>query len=415
MKIFNKHSIGNKITSMVIIFVALALLVIGIAVTVLSINTENQQIEERMNLQLSQIITEVEQSLDNHSKVVSSLSTTIGITGTQLTVPEYNALLTQYVGLNADTYGAGVWFDYNGYQPGIKYFGPYAYRDGGTVSFAEALYSTDEYDFPNQEWYLAGKNDSDTVAWSAPYQDETLGISLVTATQGFYDSNKQFKGVVNPIVLITELFHKAELGDFDSEIPDAIISREDELGKLGLSFQKLSENIQENIATLEQISLGNLNVAVDVKSDQDVQSKSLIEVVENLKNLEAEVEMLTQSATDGHLSIRGDAAKFQGKYRDIVVGVNNTLDAVVEPLTMSAVYVDKISRGEIPAKITATYHGDFNTIKENLNACIDNINALVSDVEMLAQAATEGQLEIQADATKHSGDFRSIIEGLTIP
>ena len=225
MKIFNKHSIGNKITSMVIIFVALALLVIGIAVTVLSINTENQQIEERMNLQLSQIITEVEQSLDNHSKVVSSLSTTIGITGTQLTVPEYNALLTQYVGLNADTYGAGVWFDYNGYQPGIKYFGPYAYRDGGTVSFAEALYSTDEYDFPNQEWYLAGKNDSDTVAWSAPYQDETLGISLVTATQGFYDSNKQFKGVVNPIVLITELFHKAELGDFDSEIPDAIISR----------------------------------------------------------------------------------------------------------------------------------------------------------------------------------------------
>ena len=97
---------------------------------------------------------------------------------------------------------------------------------------------------------------------------------------------------------------------------------------LGLSFQKLSENIQENIATLEQISQGNLNVAIDVKSDQDVQSKSLIEVVENLKNLETEVEMLTQSATDGHLSIRGDATKFQGKYRDIVVGVNNTLDAV---------------------------------------------------------------------------------------
>mgnify|MGYP000650371868 CR=1 FL=1 len=108
---------------------------------------------------------------------------------------------------------------------------------------------------------------------------------------------------------------------------------------------------------------------------------------------------------------RGDAQSFKGGFKDIVVGVNNTLDAVVEPLTMSAVYVDKISRGEIPAKITAAYHGDFNTIKENLNACIDNINALVSDVEMLAQAATEGQLEIQADASQHSGDFRKIIEG----
>ena len=547
MKIFNKHSIGNKITSMVIIFVALALLVIGITVTALSINTENQQIEEQMNLQLSNTIGEIEQVLSTHSKAVSSLSTTIGVTGTQMAPSEYNKLLTQYVELTDDTYGVGVFYDYNAYLPEIKYFGPYAYRESSNIAYAEALFSTDDYDYPNQEWYTIGKDAGGKIAWSSPFKDEALGISMVTAASAFYDTNrnfkgvvtgdidlsslqqmvsdikigetgraflvdrtglyiadadvskamavnlledpnpslstlgeamlsgepgsgvfrddsgknniyyapipatgwtlaimepqselnapimalifqliglflltlivlsfiivKQVKGVVNPIVLITELFRKAELGDFDSEIPDAIINREDELGKLGLSFQKLSENIQENIATLEQISLGNLNVAVDVKSDKDIQSKSLIEVVDNLKNLETEVEMLTQSATDGHLSVRGDATKFQGKYRDIVVGVNNTLDAVVEPLNMSADYVNKISRGDIPEKITATYHGDFNTIKENLNSCIDNINALVSDVDMLAQAATEGQLEIQADATRHNGDFKKIIEG----
>jgi len=68
MKIFNKNSIGNKITSMVIIFVALALLVIGITVTVLSINNENRSIEEKMTLQLSNTINEIEQVLSNHSK-----------------------------------------------------------------------------------------------------------------------------------------------------------------------------------------------------------------------------------------------------------------------------------------------------------------------------------------------------------
>ncbi|MBU4440508.1 MAG: methyl-accepting chemotaxis protein, partial [Firmicutes bacterium] len=148
MKIFNKHSIGNKITSMVIIFVALALLVIGIAVIVLSINTENQQIEERMNLQLNNTISEIEQVLSNHSKATSSLGTTIGITGTQMTAPEYSNLLTQFVGLNDDTYGMGVFYDYNGYKPEIKYFGPYAYRDNASIAFAEALFSTDEYDYP---------------------------------------------------------------------------------------------------------------------------------------------------------------------------------------------------------------------------------------------------------------------------
>ncbi len=547
MKFFNKHSIGNKITSMVIIFVALALLVIGIVVTVLSINTENKQIEDQMNLQLSNTIGEIEQVLSNHSKAMIGLSKTIGVAGTQMIPAEYKDLLTQYVGINDTTYGVGVFYDYNAYQPELKYFGPYAYRDNETITFTEDLFSTDEYDYPHQEWYLVGKNAGDSIAWSAPFKDEALNISMVTAAVAAYDTNQNFRGVVtgdidlsslqqmvstikvgktgraflvdqtglyiadvdatkdmsvnlledpnaslsalgekilsgkpgsgvfnddagknniyyasipstgwtlaimepqselnqpimaliyqliglflltliilsfiiikqiksvvNPIILITELFHKAELGDFDSKIPETIISRKDELGQLGLSFQKLSENIQENIATLEQISLGNLEVAVDVKSDKDIQSKSLLHVMENLKNLETEVDMLTQSATNGHLSVRGNVDNFQGKYRDIVVRINNTLDAVVEPLNMSADYVNKISQGNIPPPITATYHGDFNTIKENLNSCIDNINALVTDVNMLAQAATDGQLEIQADATKHHGDFRKIIEG----
>lgn len=79
-----------------------------------------------------------------------------------------------------------------------------------------------------------------------------LILSLVIA--------KLVKDVVNPIVLITDLFHQAEGGDFDHTIPAAIIDRKDELGRLGQSFQQLSKNIQENIGNLEQIALGNLAI-----------------------------------------------------------------------------------------------------------------------------------------------------------
>ena len=37
--------------------------------------------------------------------------------------------------------------------------------------------------------------------------------------------------------------------------------------------------------------------------------------------------------------------------------------------------VDQISKGQIPEKITAAYAGDFNTIKENLNRCVEAVNA----------------------------------------
>ncbi len=93
-------------------------------------------------------------------------------------------------------------------------------------------------------------------------------------------------------------------------------------------------------------------------------------------------------------------------------GVNSTLDAVIGPLNVAANYVDQISKGAIPAKITDSYNGDFNTIKNNLNTCIDAVNALVADADMLSVAAVEGKLATRADASKHQGDFRKIVQGV---
>ncbi|SEP79350.1 Methyl-accepting chemotaxis protein, partial [Solimonas aquatica] len=66
----------------------------------------------------------------------------------------------------------------------------------------------------------------------------------------------------------------------------------------------------------------------------------------------------------------------------------------------------------IPTPITDNYNGDFNTIKNNLNRAIDAVNKLVADADMLSQAAVEGRLATRADASKHEGDFRKIVQGV---
>ncbi|ENO74324.1 putative methyl-accepting chemotaxis protein, partial [Thauera sp. 27] len=93
-------------------------------------------------------------------------------------------------------------------------------------------------------------------------------------------------------------------------------------------------------------------------------------------------------------------------------GVNATLDAVIGPLNVAADYVDQIAKGAIPARITDSYNGDFNTIKNNLNTAIDAVNALVTDANMLAQAAVEGRLSTRADASRHHGDYARIVQGV---
>jgi methyl-accepting chemotaxis protein len=121
---------------------------------------------------------------------------------------------------------------------------------------------------------------------------------------------------------------------------------------------------------------------------------------------------LTQSMLEGKLAVRADAAKHQGDFKKVIEGFNLTLDNVIKPLNVSAEYVDRISKGDIPPKITDTYQGDFNEIKNNLNNCIDNITAMVTEVGMLIRASAEGRLAIRADATKHQGDYRKIVAGV---
>ena len=129
-------------------------------------------------------------------------------------------------------------------------------------------------------------------------------------------------------------------------------------------------------------------------------------------SLLSETQNLVDAAIAGKLATRADTTKVNFEFRGIAIGLNDTLDAVIGPLNIAAEYVDRISKGDIPPRITDSYNGDFNEIKNNLNQCIDAVNLLVSDAKMLARASVEGKLASRADATRHHGEFKAIIAGV---
>jgi methyl-accepting chemotaxis protein len=146
--------------------------------------------------------------------------------------------------------------------------------------------------------------------------------------------------------------------------------------------------------------------------------RQVVGVVELIYPLDTEMKALdeifahTKEVLAGKLARRASLEGFDGLYRQLLEGVNATLDAVIGPLNVSAEYVDRISKGDIPPKITDTYHGDFNEIKNNLNNCIDNIKGLLTETEVLIKASTEGQLSARADVASHQGEYRRILEGV---
>lgn len=162
-----------------------------------------------------------------------------------------------------------------------------------------------------------------------------------------------------------------------------------------------------------KIAIGDLTARIDLKAGDNgsvmAAMKGMVLAIQALVN---DMNELSKAAVDGQLTIRADAARHQGDYRKIIEGVNATLDAVIGPLNVASDYLDSIAKGEIPEKIIDAYHGDFNRLKSNLNTCIDAINALVTDADMLAKAAVEGRLQARAEVSRHQGDFRKVVAGV---
>ena len=148
------------------------------------------------------------------------------------------------------------------------------------------------------------------------------------------------------------------------------------------------------------------------KSDKDILSQSLLDVIRELSKLSSETSALTKAAVEGSLSVRGNANDFRGGYKDIILGVNATMDALIQPLQISVGYMERISKGDIPPLITEEYYGDFDTIKNNINTCIEAVNLLVDDMNNMSMAAIEGQLSNRVDTSRHSGDFAKVVEGV---
>ncbi len=165
---------------------------------------------------------------------------------------------------------------------------------------------------------------------------------------------------------------------------------------------------------VDRISKGDIppKITDTYNGDFNEIKNNLNACIDVMNGLLRETATLIQATQDGKLQTRGNAQQFAGGWGELVGGVNRLIEAFVAPINVTAKYVDRISKGNIPAKITDNYNGDFNLIKNNLNQCIDAVNAMSADAVMLAKAAVEGKLATRADASKHQGDFRKIVQGV---
>jgi PAS domain-containing protein/putative methionine-R-sulfoxide reductase with GAF domain len=95
-----------------------------------------------------------------------------------------------------------------------------------------------------------------------------------------------------------------------------------------------------------------------------------------------------------------------------VIGVNNTVDAFMEPFNVTAEYLDRIAKGDTPGRVAEEYRGDFVEVINNLNQCIDTTTGLVAETTGLAEVVLHGRFDICGEAESFGGDYATIVRGI---
>ena len=203
--------------------------------------------------------------------------------------------------------------------------------------------------------------------------------------------------LVRPIVSLQHAAEKIAKGD-----PGVVVDIEskDEIGRLADSFRELVQYFKGVAAAAEAINKGDLSAQVMVKSDQDIISKNLLA----LKGVLDEVNRLLDAMREGRLSVRGDAGKFQGIYRNLISAINLMMDEIVQPIQEASRTLERVAQRDLTARMEGEYSGDYAIMKEALDTAISNLSDGMDQVAAASEQVAHASSEI-------SGSSKTLSQG----
>lgn len=195
---------------------------------------------------------------------------------------------------------------------------------------------------------------------------------------------------------VSELATKMDLiakGEVDVEV---WITSHDEMGDLAAALRRIIDAQRGFAGVARRLGEGDIAVTVTPRGERDVLSHSFTEMVDALGGLTHEVRGLIDAARRGDLTRRGDAARYRGAFHDLVVGINDTLDAVVAPVHEAAQVLDRVASRDLRVRMDGEYQGEHARIKDALNSALDQLAEALAEVAMAAEQVSAGAGQVSA-------------------
>ncbi|MFC1493220.1 methyl-accepting chemotaxis protein, partial [candidate division KSB1 bacterium] len=241
----------------------------------------------------------------------------------------------------------------------------------------------------------------DGIAQSVVTVSVTLGIigALAAIIIAFFIT----RAIVNPVTAMKEASEALAVGNINQEIKH---SSSDETGQLADSFRSMIDALKSKAQAAEDISRGDLGTDINVASEDDVLGISMVKMKDSLDELIVEGKALAQAAEDGDLKKRGETSKFEGAFREIIEGMNNTTENILKPVNEAVGCLKEMAKGDLRVEVTGNYKGDHAVMKNSMNQTLDSLNDLMGQVLVSVDQVSSGSQQV-------SDSSQSLSQGAT--
>ena len=169
---------------------------------------------------------------------------------------------------------------------------------------------------------------------------------------------------------MNEMSHQHDVGDIDAAIPAE--STRARSGRWPTGVNKMVQGHitvkKKAMACVAAFGKGDFDAELERFPGKKAFINDTIEMVRaNLKKLNSELRDLITASKGGELSRRADAKAFEGDWGELVGGVNEILDAVLEPIGEAQDVLERVAERDMTARVEGDYKGDHARIKEAVN------------------------------------------------
>ncbi|QFY43103.1 methyl-accepting chemotaxis protein [Candidatus Methylospira mobilis] len=148
-----------------------------------------------------------------------------------------------------------------------------------------------------------------------------------------------------------------------------------------------------------RIAVGDLSVRIDLRPGD---TSSLMAAMENMsasiQALVVDSTALSVAAQEGRLDVRAGTDRHKGDFYKIVIGINNTLDAMIEPIHEASRVLAALEQGNLSQRITAEYHGQFRRLRDSVNNTVDKLAHTIEQVMAATETLSHATGEVSATA-----------------